>query len=225
VVQKKKTVFITGASRGIGKAIAQRFEAEGFALIAPLRTELDLSSVDSVRSYLEMHRDLDVDVLINNAGQNPINHLENISFTDWQSTLMVNLTSAFLLTQAFVPTMVKKGWGRVVNVSSCYGVFSRSGRAAYTASKSGLNGFTKTIAIEYGCKNVLVNAVCPGFVETDLTRQNNTPEQIKMLCAQTLLNRLAKPSEIAEFIYFLGSEKNTFITGQSILIDGGFSCQ
>ena len=113
----------------------------------------------------------------------------------------------------------------MVNISSVFGLVSRAGRAPYTAAKTGLVGFTRAAAIEWGGDNVLVNALCPGYVETDLTRQNNTPEQLKALCAQLPLGRLGQPDEIARAVYFLGSEQNTFITGQTLVADGGFTAQ
>ncbi|MGK5090077.1 SDR family NAD(P)-dependent oxidoreductase [Bdellovibrionota bacterium FG-2] len=225
----KKRVLITGASRGIGRAIAERFAkgegAEGVELITPARADLDLSNVDSVKAYIKSGAAGAIDVLVNVAGINKINSIDKITLEDWQETLTTNLTSVFVLTQALAPSMVAKKWGRIVNISSLYGVLSRPGRAAYSASKSGLNGFTRAAALEYGPYGVLVNSVCPGFVETELTRKNNTEAQLKELASQTALKRMAQPQEIAELVAFLCSEKNTYLTGQSLLIDGGFSCQ
>ncbi len=137
----------------------------------------------------------------------------------------VNLTAPFLLTQAVAPGMKARGWGRIVNISSCYSLVSRVGRMAYTASKSGLNGLTQSAAVELAPHNILVNAICPGFVETDMTRQNNNPAQIAALLAQVPMGRLAQPEEIATLVAFLVSERNTYLTGQCIPIDGGFLCQ
>jgi 3-oxoacyl-[acyl-carrier protein] reductase len=119
--------------------------------------------------------------------------------------------------------MVQNKWGRIVNISSIYSIISRKGRAAYSASKAGLNGFTRTAALEYAGEGILVNSVCPGFVDTDLTRQNNTREQLAELTNHVPLRKLGSPDEIANFVYFLGSEQNQFITGQTIPIDGGFT--
>jgi 3-oxoacyl-[acyl-carrier protein] reductase len=221
----RKTVFITGASRGIGKAIGERFEREGYLIVAPGRAELDLSSVDSVKAYLSRNSGLQADVLINNAGENKVNSIDRISLDDWQRILTTNLTSAFLLTQAAAPHMVARKWGRVINISSIFSLLGRPGRAAYSASKSGLNGLTRAAALEYGPSNILVNAVCPGYVETDMTRQNNSAETLRALSAQTALGRLAAPEEIASLVFHLGSEQNTYLTGQTVVIDGGFSCQ
>lgn len=215
---------MTGASRGIGAAIAARLRAAGIEVAAPSRAQLDLSQEDSVRRFIGA-RPLELDILVNCAGENKVNAIRDIVLADWQRILATNLTSALLLTQAAAPRMAARKWGRIVNVSSCYSFLSRAGRAAYGASKAGLNALTRTAALEFGPDNVLVNAVCPGFVETEMTRRNNSDEQIAALAAQTALGRLASPEEIAELVAFLVSEKNTYITGQALVIDGGFTCQ
>jgi 3-oxoacyl-[acyl-carrier protein] reductase len=222
---RTRTALVTGSSRGIGRAIAEKYRSSGYFVIAPTRSELDLSSRDSVIGYLRRSEGLCVDVLINNAGENKVNPIQKISLEDWDRILTTNLTSVFALTQAAAAFMAERQWGRIVNISSCYSIVSRPGRAAYSASKAGLNGFTRAAALEFGPHQVLVNSVCPGFVETDLTRQNNNQEQIRNLCGLTALNRLATPEEIANFVFFLGSEQNTYITGQTLVIDGGFLCQ
>lgn len=220
----RRSVLITGASRGIGWAVAELYRAEGWTVLAPTRNELDLGSADSVRGWLAAARG-EVDVLVNNAGENPIGPIESMTLATWERTLAVNLTGPMLLAQGLSGPMRQRRWGRVVNISSIFGVVSRAGRAPYAAAKTGLLGFTRTAAIEWGADNVLVNALCPGYVETDLTRQNNTPEQIRSLCAQLPLGRLGQPGEIARAVYFLGSEQNTFITGQTLVADGGFTAQ
>ena len=121
--------------------------------------------------------------------------------------------------------MKEQQWGRIVNVASVFGIVSRAGRGSYSASKHALVGFTKTAALEWGRDNILVNALCPGYVETELTYENNTMEQIRGLISSVPLQRLAKPAEIAAVAYFLGSEENTFITGQPVVADGGLTSQ
>lgn len=219
-----RRVLITGATRGIGKAIADCYAAHGHDVIAPTRSELDLSSLDAVQSFVAAGLP-EIDVLINNAAENRIGPLEQLGLEDWQRVLTVNVTAPLLLLQAAARGMCERKWGRVVNISSCYSIVSRSGRAPYASSKAAINGLTRTAALEYASQNVLVNAVCPGFVETDLTRRNNSPEQIAALCSQVPLGRLAAPEEIARYVYFLGSDENTYITGQAAAIDGGFLCQ
>jgi 3-oxoacyl-[acyl-carrier protein] reductase len=218
-----RTALVTGASRGIGQAIATRLTGAGMTVLTPPREELDLSSAESVRAFVSSAPD--VDVLVNNAGENKVSPIDTLDLGDWQRILDTNVTAAFLLTQHFAPKMTARGWGRIVNVSSCYSFLSRAGRVAYSASKGALNQLTRTAALEYGAKNVLVNAVAPGFVETEMTRRNNNPEQIAALASQTALGRLAQPDEIAELVAFLTSDANTYITGQVVVIDGGFSCQ
>ena len=215
-------VLITGGSRGIGKAIAKCYSKAGHCVLTPSRNELDLNSIESILNYGKAGN-YEVDVLINNAGENIINSISDISINNWQQTLTVNLTAPFLLIQKISPYMVQNKWGRIVNISSIYSIISRKGRAAYSASKAGLNGFTRTAALEYAEEGILVNSVCPGFVDTDLTRQNNTQEQLAELTNHVPLRKLGSPDEIANFVYFLGSEQNQFITGQTIPIDGGFT--
>ena len=139
--------------------------------------------------------------------------------------LMINLTAPFLLIRHFAPRMAERGWGRIVNISSCYSLVSKPGRAGYSASKAGLNGLTRTAALEFSAAGVLVNAVCPGFIETDMTRKNNTPEQIAAICEALPIKRMGNSEEVAAYVYFLGSEQNTYISGQTAVIDGAFLVQ
>jgi 3-oxoacyl-[acyl-carrier protein] reductase len=219
-----RKVLITGASRGIGRAIADLLRAEGYNVAAPGRDVLDLSSPASVQAWLR-ESNPSPDILVNNAGLNKIRPLEELPLEDWQAVLDINLTAPFLLTQAAARAMKKRRWGRIVNISSCYSIVSRAGRMAYSASKAGLNGLTRATAVELAPHNILVNAICPGFVETDMTIQNNNPAQLDALRAQVPLGRLANTAEIAAFVAFLVSERNTYLTGQVIPVDGGFLCQ
>jgi 3-oxoacyl-[acyl-carrier protein] reductase len=221
----KHTVFITGARKGIGSAIAEKYAENGWEVIAPSREELELSSPANVQQYLTSYKGPSIDALINNAGENKVNPFDSISLSDWERMFSVNLTAAFLLTQTFSKMMCEKGFGRIVNISSVYSLVSRPGRAAYSATKAGLNGLTRSTALELGSKNILVNSVCPGFVRTELTAKNNSPEQIQKLLDQTAVKRMAEPKEIAEIVFFLGSDLNTYMTGQEIVIDGGFLSQ
>jgi 3-oxoacyl-[acyl-carrier protein] reductase len=220
-----KNVFITGGSRGIGRAIVQKYQSEGFKVIAPSRQELDLASVDSIMSYLSLNQSLRVDVLVNNAAENIIKPILELSLEDWQRMVTINLTASFLLIKHFVQYMMRNNWGRIVNISSIYSIISRVGRGGYGATKSGLNSLTRTVAIEFSKNNILVNGICPGFIDTELTRQNNSPEQIESLRQQIPLKRLGNPEEVASLVFFLGSEQNTYITGHNFTIDGGFLIQ
>jgi 3-oxoacyl-[acyl-carrier protein] reductase len=219
-----RKVLLTGGSRGIGRAIAEMLQAEGHEVHAPSREEMDLANLESVQSYLKSLT-WQPDILINNGGLNKINPLDAMQLEDWQAIINVNLTTPFLLIQGVAAGMKERRWGRIVNISSCYSLVSRVGRIAYTASKAGLNGLTQSAAVELAPHNILVNAICPGFVETDMTKQNNNPEQIAALLTQVPLGRLAQVEEIAALVSFLVSERNTFITGQAIPIEGGFTSQ
>jgi 3-oxoacyl-[acyl-carrier protein] reductase len=221
-----KRVFITGASRGIGRAVAERYAAAGYAVVAPGRDELDLSRPEAVEAYAARCGGLiEADILVNNAGINNITPLAEMTLAGWRQMQDVNLTAPLLLTRYAAAAMARKGWGRIVNVSSCYSFITRRGRSAYSATKAALNSLTRSAAVEYGRDGILVNAVCPGFIGTNLTRKNNSPEEIAALCAQVPLGRLGTPEEIADLVFMLGSEKNSYITGQTLVIDGGFLAQ
>ncbi len=220
-----KTVLVTGASRGIGRAIAEKFREEGYRVVAPDRDELDLDSEDSVDAYVRAHAADSFDVIINNAGINEINTLENITDEELNRTIRVNLTSPIRLLRGLVGSMKENHYGRIVNIGSIWAIVSREGRLTYSATKNALHGVTNTLALELGPHNILVNTVCPGYVLTELTKKNNSADEIEAISKSLPLKRMAEPEEIAKFIYFLASEENTFITGQKIAIDGGFTIQ
>jgi 3-oxoacyl-[acyl-carrier protein] reductase len=222
-VSKKKRALITGASRGIGHAIMALLLEQGYEVVAPGHQELDLSSVRSMEEYIGTIKS-DFDVLVNNAGINPIAKLCALDASVLAEVISVNLVAPIMLMKYCSVGMVERGYGRIVNISSIWGSVSKEGRGAYSAAKAGLEGVTRTAAIELGAYNVLVNAVAPGFVLTDLTRKNNSPEEIERIASSLPLKRLADPIEVAKFVEFLCSESNSFITGQTIRIDGGFSC-
>lgn len=219
----QKKALITGASRGIGKAIAERFRAEGYSLLIPSHAELDLASDSSVDRYLAGLTD-PIDVLVNNAGINPLGEISQVIDANIEQTMKVNLVSPLRLIRGVIPSMVKRRHGRIVNVSSVWSVVSKTGRGIYAATKAGLNALTRTLAVELAKDGILVNSISPGFVDTELTRKNNTDEQIAAICSLIPLGRLASTAEIAELVFFLCSEKNTYITGQNIIIDGGYTC-
>ncbi|MGD0653433.1 MAG: SDR family oxidoreductase [Thermoguttaceae bacterium] len=219
-----RTALVTGGSRGIGAAIVAELARRGVRTLAPSRQELDLADQDSVNSFVAGHRDVGMDILVNNAGINPINALEDITEEAWTQTYQVNLHAPFRLIQAFAPGMKNRRWGRIVNISSVFSLVTKEKRAAYSATKSGLNGLTRTMAVELGPSGILVNALCPGYVETELTRQNNSPADLQRIAATIPLRRLAQPEEIARLVAFLCSEENTYVTGHLLVVDGGFTC-
>lgn len=220
----KRTALVTGGSRGIGLSIAQTLSGYGYNVILPTRQEMNLLSNDSIDKYLSGLSDR-IDIVVNNAGINPIAEIQNIDDSDFDDTLQVNLVAPFRIIKNLVPAMIENHFGRIVNISSIWSIVSRSGRAVYSASKSGLNGMTRTMAIELAQYNVLINNVAPGYVNTELTAKNNTPEEIKMIEKNIPIHRLAEPQEISEAVQFLISDKNTYITGQTLVIDGGYTCQ
>ncbi len=221
----KRTALVTGGSRGIGLAIAELFKKNGLEVLTPTRQELDLSSEESIQNFLKKNSHLQIDILVNNAGINIIENISEISENNLKEALQINLIAPTILIKELSPKMVQRVYGRIVNISSIWSGLSKPGRAVYSSTKSAINGLTRSAAVELSAHNILVNAVAPGFVDTDLTRKNNSPEQLKIIESNIPAKRLAKATEIAELVYFLVSEKNTYITGQTIFIDGGFSCQ
>lgn len=217
-----RKALITGASRGIGKAIKNLFEERGILVYAPARSEMNLSSNESIRKYVETLSD--VDILINCAGINDLGSIDEMSEEKLQEMLQVNLVSQTMLIKYVSEKMKKNRYGRIVNFASIWCDFSKERRIMYSIAKAGVKGLTTAAAVELSKYNILVNAVAPGFVNTEMTSQNNTPEQIEALAQALPIKRMAEPVEIAEFVYFLASEKNSFITGQTIFADGGFSC-
>jgi len=214
--------LITGASRGIGKAVKDLFESKGIEVFAPTRAEMDLSSNESIRNYVSSIGE--VDILINNAGVNNLALLEEITDEKFHEMLQVNLIASTELIKLITPGMKKKNYGRIVNFSSIWCDFSKEKRIMYSIAKAGVKGLTIASAVELSRYNILVNAIAPGFINTEMTSQNNTPEQIKELAKELPIKRMGEPEEIAELVYFLASEKNSFVTGQTIFADGGFSC-
>ena len=217
-----RTALVTGAARGIGAAIATQLRAEGCNVLTPTRSEMDLASPDSIQQYL-MNLKEDIDILVNNAGINQIAALDDLELDNVITTLQVNLIAAFQLAQFLSKGMKQRRYGRIVNISSLWSVVARSGRISYAMSKTALNGMTRSMAVELAPFNVLVNTVAPGFILTDLTRQNNSSEELEKI-AQTLpMKRLAEPKEIAELVAFLCSDKNTYMIGQTLIADGGYT--
>ena len=220
---QRYTVLVTGASRGIGKAIADRFAALGYTVLRPSRQEMNLADGASIEAFVA-GCPAAVDILINNAGINPLAGVAELTDQDMGETLRVNLEAPLRLIRAFAPGMKERRFGRIINIASVFGVVSKARRTIYSTTKSGLIGLTKAAAVELAPFDVLVNAVAPGFVDTELTHQNNTPEQIDALCRAIPQRRLASPEELAMAVTFLGGADNTYITGQTLVVDGGFTC-
>jgi len=223
--ESARKILITGGARGIGAAIAARLRADGHEVRTPTREEVDLSVPESIDTFLGRDGEDSVDVLINNAGINILRSIEEIDAAAWQAMMQVNLTAALRLTQAYAPRMAARGWGRILNVASIFAVVTRERRGAYSMTKAALAALTRTAAVEFGPNGVLVNALAPGYVDTDLTRQNNPPEALKAIESAIPLRRMAQAGELAEVAAFLVSGRNTYLTGQTVLVDGGFTCQ
>jgi 3-oxoacyl-[acyl-carrier protein] reductase len=219
----RRCALVTGGSRGIGLAIANRLKADGIDVITPARRDMDLLSDASIDAYL---RSLTrpVDILINNAGVNIIAPLADITDAYIRETMQINLLAPLRLARALAPGMAERRYGRIVNVSSIWAAVTKPGRLTYATAKAGLQGMTRTLAVEVAPYNVLVNAIAPGFVNTEMTSRNNTREQIEAIEKGIPAGRLAEPEEIAEVAAFLASERNSYITGQTIMVDGGFTC-
>lgn len=218
-------VLVTGASRGIGKAIADLYSEKGYLVDTPSRELLDLSNKESVLEFITKHKDKGYDIIINDAGCNLINYIENIKDNDMMQMLQVNLLSPIMLLRGFVPYMKKKKFGRIVNIGSIWGVITKPGRSIYSATKHGIHGISSTLALELAPYNILVNTIAPGQTLTELTLRNNSPEDICKMERDIPIGRLAKPEEIAKAVFFLGNENNTYITGQQIIVDGGLTIQ
>jgi 3-oxoacyl-[acyl-carrier protein] reductase len=217
------SALVTGGTRGIGLGVAETLRANDWKVIATGRRDFDLENKESVSSWLSSNADLNPYLLVCNAG---INLPKNIDAQSEEEFLRINQANYFsnvLLIKSMIPRMVKNGEGRVVFISSAYALKSKAGRSAYSASKSAMEAFIRTCAVEYSKQNILFNSIAPGFIETDLTLANNNATQIAELTERIPLGRLGQPVEIAELVKFLGSPSNTYITGQTINIDGGFS--
>ena len=228
--------MVTGATRGIGLAIRQKLLALGANVIATgtkvknsndsdsyRYLAVDFSDKEQTQNFTKTIADLKIDILVNNAGINKIGAFENIASDDFEKIQQVNLHAPFSLCQAVLPYMKAQNWGRIVNISSIFGVISKEQRAPYSASKFALDGMTVALAAEVTEFGVLANCVCPGFIATDLTKRVLGEDGIKELSARVPAKRLGQPKEVANLVAFLSGPENSFISGQNIIIDGGFT--
>jgi NAD(P)-dependent dehydrogenase (short-subunit alcohol dehydrogenase family) len=237
-----RVAIVTGASRGLGRAAAQRLYQRGASVAVNVR---DIERAEEVAHSLgdrafpvpgdvaalgkpddiarrTLERFGRIDILVNNAAMAETTRFPDLSADEWRETLEVNLTAPFLLTKAVLPTMQAQNYGRIVNVSSSAGrMVSTLGGAHYTASKAGLLGLTRAAAKELGKFGITVNAVCPGMIDTELTRESASPELLERLAAAYPVPRLGTPEEVADLICFAASEASGYITGAAFDINGG----
>jgi len=218
-----RTALVTGGSRGIGLAITEVFKRREISVIAPSRADLNLSDPKSVAAWCVVNQHHQIDILVNNAGINELASMDTLNDSSWQMMLQTNLTAPFQLARAMLPGMITRGWGRIVNIASIWGIVAKAHRGGYAATKAGLIGMTRVLAIEGAAHGVIANAVCPGYVATEMTRANNGPEELAKIAKLIPIGRLAEPHEIAKTVWWLCSEENTYLCGQTIMIDGGFT--
>jgi len=242
-LENKKTAVVTGAGRGIGKNIAEALARDGIEVYCVSKTEsscgaaaeeiranggiahalpIDVSSGDAIHSACEklLEEKECIDILVNNAGITRDNLLFRMEEDDWNTVINTNLTSCFHWIKALGRPMTRKRWGRIVNVSSVVGLTGNAGQANYSAAKAGMIGLTKSLAREFAARTVTVNAIAPGFIDTDMT--SGLDDRVKEVALGTIpLKRFGKVEDIAEMTSFLCSEKASYVTGQVFTVDGG----
>ena len=240
---KDKVAFITGAAQGIGREIALKFAAEGADIVVgdinlqkATQTKLEIEALgrnalaleldvtDYVKLTEAVNKILDkfkkVDILINNAGITKDNLLLRMSDAEWDAVLNVNLKGTFNCTKAVSRLMIKQRYGKIINIASIIGIIGNPGQANYSASKAGIIALTKTAAKELASRNINVNAVAPGFIQTEMT--SKLPDELKQKMQEAIpLGRFGSPVDVASVCVFLASEDASYITGQTIIVDGG----
>ena len=238
-----RTAFVTGASRGIGRAVALRLAAGGTRIVVasnePENNDLvvgeiraaggnafpvflNLTSPESVKEAIGLAQKEAgrIDILVNNAGVTKDGLAMRMKKEDWDFVISINLTGAFLASQLVLPGMLKERWGRIINMASVVGQSGNPGQANYVASKAGIIGLTKSLAQEVGSRNITVNAVAPGFIETDMTAK--LPQEVRdRMLAATALKRGGTPEDVAAAVAFLASDDAGYITGHVINVNGG----
>lgn len=235
-----KSVLITGGSRGIGKAMVELFSKSGYKVAftykssdaaaselerytGALAIKADSESEEAILSAVSLanEKNGEVDVLINNAAVSTVSLITDVSLEEWNRVMNTSVTGAFLFSKYVLPQMIRKKWGRIINVSSMWGIVGASCEVHYSTAKAALIGFTKALAKEVGPSGITVNAIAPGVVKTDMNSAFSD-EDIMALCEETPVGRIADPYEIARAALFLASDESGFITGDVMNISGGF---
>ena len=238
---KDKVILVTGANRGIGLNIIQRLNNDGYTVIGTSRTDdganlisqeinsnggkglkMDVTNQESINSAIKNIRDEYGTLygLVNNAGITNDNLLMRMTDEQWLSVIETNLTSIYRVTKSIVKDMMKAREGRIVNIGSIVGMMGNAGQSNYSASKSGLLGFTKSLARELSSRNINVNSISPGFIDTDMTKALSD-DQIDNLSKNIPLGRIAESSEVSSVVSFLLSDDSSYITGENINVNGG----
>ena len=232
-----KKVLITGSSRGIGKAIALELKEKRYEVIGTATSKkgidslskqnitgllLDLNSLDSIENFNEtiQSNHSDISILINNAGITQDNLVISMKRKEWMDIINIHLNGTFTISKKVLKFMLKKRWGRIINITSASASIGNRGQANYAAAKSGVEAFSKSLSKEVGSRGITVNCLAPGYIDTDMTN-SITLEQKKEINKLIPLNRFGKPEEIAKMVSFLVSEDGSYITGQTIHINGG----
>ena len=232
----KGNVFVSGASRGIGKNIAIHFAKNNYKVVGTSRNEfkldddlenfipikLDVTSRDDIKNCFNKLKSLDLlpNILINNAGITSDQIFLRMKDDDWDNVIETNLTGTYNLSKVFIKNMVKNRNGRIINISSVSGLMGNPGQVNYASSKSGLNGFTKSLAKELGSRNITVNSVAPGFIDTDMTSFLDSQARLDVI-KNIPLGRFGHVDDISKVVMFLASDNASYITGQIISVDGG----
>ena len=228
---ENKKVLITGANRGIGKGIAQSLLSSGFQILATSRkienfdfnhenltkASLDIGDTKAVAEFEKVVEEFNPSILINNAGITKDNLFLRMTEDDWNEVINTNLTGVFRVTKLVAKGMLKQRWGRVINISSIAGIMGNPGQTNYSASKAAVDAFTRSLAKELGSRNITVNSIAPGFIETDMT------EGIldKSIIDKIPLKRAGTVEDITSLVNFLCSDESNYITGQTLVVDGG----
>ena len=245
---KGKVALVTGGTRGIGKAIADTLWTSGAnvymtgtkqeeidSLNAEMKAQgiewkhylcVDLSNECSLNKFLlELEKIPRIDICVNNAGINIVRDFCEVPFEEFMKVQQINVFGPRQILNVVVPKMKAQKYGRIVNIASIWSVINRPGRSSYGISKNAIHGLTKALSIELAADNIMVNSVSPGFTMTELTKNTNTPEQLMELSKKVAARRLADPQEQANVVAFLCSEQNSYMTGQNLVVDGGYTLE